>query len=117
MNIEEVRDFCLSLPYAREDCPFGPEVVAFRLCGKIFAMLNLKDTSWFVLKCDPEKAVELRETHSEIRPAWHMNKRHWNQIDLSGNLADSFIEDLIRHSYELVTSKLTKKERTALFRL
>ena len=109
MNIESVRDYCLALPMASEDFPFDETTLVFRVQGKIFAMIDLEDTTWFVLKCDPEYALELRERYVEIEGAWHMNKRHWNQINLSGSLSDSLIESLIRHSYALVVSKLPKR--------
>ena len=111
MNIESIRDYCLSLPYTSEYLPFDETTLAFRVANKIFAMIDLDDTEWFVLKCDPEYAVELRESHSEITGAWHMNKKHWNQINLYGMLSDELILSLIRHSYDLVLKKLPKKTR------
>ena len=82
MNVETVRDYCLSLPEVTEDFPFDETTLVFRIRGKIFAMIDLENTQWFVLKCEPELAIELRERYAEIAPAWHMNKRHWNQINL-----------------------------------
>ena len=109
MNVESVRDYCLALPMASEDFPFDETTLVFRVEGKIFAMIDLEDTTWFVLKCDPDYALELRDKYAEIEGAWHMNKRHWNQINLFGSLSDSLIESLIRHSYALVVSKLPKR--------
>lgn len=109
MNVESVRDYCLSLPLATEDFPFDETTLVFRVLGKIFAMIDLEDTTWFVLKCDPEYAIELRDAHTEIAEAWHMNKKYWNQIDLNGELSDTKIQGLIRHSYSEVVKKLTKK--------
>lgn len=109
MNIETVREYCLSLPMATEDFPFDETTLAFRVYGKIFAMVDLERTEWFVLKCNPDYALELRETHPEIAPAWHMNKKHWNQINLFGMLSDEMIQSLIKHSYEEVVKKLPKK--------
>ena len=77
--------------------------------GKIFAMINLENTKWFVLKCNPDYAVELRERHREIEGAWHMNKRYWNQLDIYGELSDELIKALIRHSYAEVVSKFSGK--------
>lgn len=111
MNIESFREYCLSLPCTSEDMPFGEEYLILRVCGKIFACIGLERPDYFVLKCDPDYAVELRETHDEIEPAWHWNKKHWNQLRLSGSLDDGFIESLIRHSYEQVVKKLPKKQR------
>ncbi|MCM1051670.1 MAG: MmcQ/YjbR family DNA-binding protein [Paenibacillus sp.] len=111
MNIESFREYCLSLPYTSEDMPFGDEYLIIRVCGKIFACIGLERPDYFVLKCDPDYAVELRETHEEIEPAWHWNKKYWNQLRLSGSLDDVFIGALIRHSYEQVVKKLPKKQR------
>lgn len=114
MNIESVREYCLSLPHATEDFPFDETTLAFRIGGRIFAMIDLERTEWFVLKCNPDMAIELREKYAEISPAWHMNKRHWNQINLFGYLCEELICSLIRHSYSLVVQKLPKALRLSL---
>ena len=114
MNIESVREYCLSLPHATEDFPFDETTLAFRIGGRIFAMIDLERTEWFVLKCNPDMAIELREKYAEISPAWHMNKRHWNQINLFGYLSQQLICSLIRHSYSLVVQKLPKALRISL---
>lgn len=113
MNIEDVRLYCLSLPLATEDFPFDDTTLAFRVLGKIFAMIDLENTQWFVLKCDPDYAIDLRDKHPEIAGAWHMNKKYWNQIDLFGALPDNLIISLINHSYAEVVKKMTRKARTA----
>lgn len=113
MNVETVREYCLSLPLATEDMPFGEETLVFRVSGKIFALIDLDDPSWFCLKCEPDYAVELRETYREIKPAWHMNKKYWNQVDLFASLDDTLIASLIRHSYRQVVAKLPRKWRAA----
>ena len=109
MNIESIREYCLSLPLATEDFPFDETTLAFRIGGRIFAMIDLEHTDWFVLKCEPDYALELRDRHREITGAWHMNKRHWNQIDLFGALPDTLIKHLIRHSYNEVVKKMPKR--------
>ena len=109
MNVESVRDYCLSLPLATEDFPFDETTLAFRVLGKIFAMIDLDNTEWFVLKCDPDYAVELRDKYPEIKGAWHMNKKHWNQISLSGELQDGLVQKLICHSYAEVIKKMPNK--------
>lgn len=114
MNIESVRDYCLSLPHATEDFPFDETTLAFRIKGRIFAMIDLEKTEWFVLKCNPDYAIELRDTHADISPAWHMNKKHWNQINLFGVLPNELIQHLIRHSYSEVVKKLPRKLREGL---
>ncbi len=112
MDIEQIRDFCLSLPQTSEDFPFDEEALAFRVRDKIFAMINVNDPEWFVLKCHPDVALELRETHGEIKAAWHMNKKYWNQIDIFGTLPDALILDMIRHSYEEVVRRMPKRVKT-----
>ena len=109
MNIEEVREYCLSLPQATEDFPFDETTLAFRIGQKIFAMVDLENTQWFVLKCEPEYALDLRERHPEISGAWHMNKKYWNQLNLFGTLSDELVKHLIRHSYNEVVKKLPRK--------
>lgn len=109
MNVEEIRDYCLSLPLTTEDLPFTETALAFRVLGKIFAMIDLDDTEWFVLKCAPDFALELREIYPEIKGAWHMNKKYWNQLSLSGTLPDDLIKALIRHSYSEVVKKMPRK--------
>lgn len=109
MNIESLREYCLSLPQVTEDFPFDETTLAFRIGGKIFAMVNLEDTRWFVLKCEPDYALDLRDRYSEITSAWHMNKKHWNQINLFGSLSDSLVRSLVRHSYNEVVKKMPKR--------
>lgn len=109
MNIESVREYCLSLPQATEDFPFDESTLAFRIEGKIFAMVDLEKTEWFVLKCNPERALELRDRYMDISPAWHMNKKYWNQLNLYGALPDKLIRTLICHSYNEVVKKIPKR--------
>ena len=112
MDIEAVREYCLSLPRATEDMPFGDGVLVFRLCGKIFGCLSLEGDDYFAVKCNPEYALELRERYPEIEPAYHWNKKYWNQLPLRGSLSSELIQSLIRHSYAEVAAKLTAKLRT-----
>lgn len=109
MNIEEIREYSLSLPLTSEDMAFGEECLLLRVCDKIFVCLGLERQNYFTLKCDEEYATELRAQYPEIMPAWHWNKRYWNQIDLNGKLPDEFIRALIRHSYSEVVKKLPKQ--------
>lgn len=113
MNIETIREYGLSLPFVTEDMAFGEDFVLLRVFNKIFICLNLEYKDFVAVKCDSEKAIELREHYSEIEPAWHWNKKYWNQINLRGDLSDDFIKALIRHSYAQVVVKLPKKIRTA----
>ena len=109
MDIESAREYCLALPQATEDFPFDETTLVFRIGGKIFAMMDLENTEWFVLKCQPEYAIELREYYPEITAAWHMNKKHWNQLNLFGNLPDNLVQSLIQHSYNEVVKKMPRK--------
>jgi predicted DNA-binding protein (MmcQ/YjbR family) len=99
----ELRDWCLSQPGAIEDFPFGPDHSVFKVKGKMFAISALERTPLEVsLKCEPELAVELRNTYAAIRPGYHLNKRHWNTLTLDGSLPDQFVRDLVQDSYDLV---------------
>ena len=111
MNIESIREYCLSLPLATEDMAFGEEHLLFRVCGKIFACIGFERPDYFVLKADAEYSIDLRDHHPEIQPAWHWNKKYWNQVSLIGALSEDFIKSLIRHSYSEVVKKLPKKVR------
>ncbi|MDE7368632.1 MAG: MmcQ/YjbR family DNA-binding protein [Muribaculaceae bacterium] len=109
MNIENVREYCLSLPMTSEDLPFGPDVLIFRVCGKIFAAYSFTRDNYFVLKADPDYCIDLRDRYLEIEPAWHWNKKYWNQMSLSGSLPEEFLKSLIRHSYSEVVKKLPNR--------
>ena len=114
MNIEELREYCIAKPGVTEEFPFGEDTLVFKVKGKMFALTNL-DGEWnLALKCDPEKAIELREQYPEIRPGYHMNKVHWNTISMSGMLSDRFIFEMIDHSYELVVARLPLRLRNEL---
>lgn len=114
MNIEEIREYCLSKPFATEDFPFDEEILAFRVMNKIFACINLNNPDWFCLKCDPDYAIELREKYPSITGAWHWNKKYWNQLASGTDLSDEMVRHLIDHSYDEVIKKLLKKQRNQL---
>lgn len=111
MDIESLREYCLSLPLATEDMPFDDTVLVFRLKGKIFACLTLDKPDIIVMKCDPERSMDLRDRYSAIEPAWHWNKKFWNQIHIDGDVDRSLMEELIRHAYNEVNAGLPKKDR------
>ena len=111
MNIEDARTYCLSKQNATEDFPFDETTLAFRVENRIFAITDLGNTKWFCVKCDADYAVELRESHPQIQPAWHMNKKYWNQLDIA-HLDDALFYHLVDHSYDEVLKKLPKKTRT-----
>lgn len=110
MNIEELREYCLSKSNTTESFPFDLETLVFKVNGKIFALTSLDTAELTInLKCDPERAVELREQYSCIIPGYHMNKIHWNTVIINGILSDQQIRELIDHSYELVSLGLRVK--------
>lgn len=115
MNIEEIRDYCLAMTGVTEGFPFNDTALVFKVAGKMFALLDLSgDRRGVTLKCDPELAVELREQYTEVTPAYHFNKTHWNSVDLTGNVPEEEIKKWIDHSYGLVVQGLSRKDRDAL---
>tara|TARA_R110000868_G_scaffold235273_8_gene489126 strand:+ start:32590 stop:32946 length:357 start_codon:yes stop_codon:yes gene_type:complete len=114
MNVEECRDFCLSFPGVTEGFPFGIETLVFKVMGKMFALTGIDTFEFINLKCDPERAITLREQFEEVKPGWHMNKVHWNSVFTNGDLEDELIKELITHSYELIVASLPKKDKEAL---
>ncbi|MCQ2286758.1 MAG: MmcQ/YjbR family DNA-binding protein [Bacteroidales bacterium] len=111
MNIEFFREYCLSLPFVTEDMPYDDTVVAFRLKGKIFAYLSLNRPDLCAMKCDPARAIELREYYKAIEPAWHCNKKYWNDIHFNSDVNEELLCQLILHAYDEVNKKLPKKDR------
>lgn len=109
MNVETLREYCLSLPFATEDMAFGEDYLLFRLHNKIFACAGLARTDYFTVKMNPGAAIEYREKYAEIEPAWHWNKKYWSQISLTGTLSDDFIRRLINESYREILQKLPKR--------
>ena len=115
MDADALKAACLDLTGAEETFPFGMETSVFKVCGKMFALSALDETPLSVsLKCEPELAVQLREQHAEIAGGWHLNKRHWNTVRLSGSLPDRMVLDMIEDSYDLVVSALPREQRTRL---
>lgn len=110
MNLETIRDYCLSKPEAEETFPFGPDIIVFRIYNKVFLLLPLDAGDLrFNVKCNPEKAMELREQYSCVLPGFHMNKKHWNTIAVDGSVSFQLIKEWIDHSYELVKGKKKKR--------
>ena len=112
MDLPDVIAHCLSKPGAEETTPFGPDVLVYKVGGKMFALTVPEDFPARVnLKCDPERAVELRDEYESVIPGYHMNKRHWNTVILNGVLPSKLVRELIDHSYDLVVASLPKKKR------
>ena len=115
MDAAELRGWCLDQNGAVEDFPFTPEHSVFKVAGKMFALSALEREPLEVsVKCEPELAVELRNSYPAIRPGYHLNKRHWNTVTLDGSLADQLVRDLIEDSYDLVVSNLPKRKQREL---
>ncbi|SMO70463.1 Predicted DNA-binding protein, MmcQ/YjbR family [Saccharicrinis carchari] len=114
MNIEEIRNYCLLKKGTSEALPFDQVTLVFKVMGKMFALTNLEGDLSINLKCDPEKAIQLREQYESIQPGYHMSKVHWNTVQMDGSLKPDFVMQMIDHSYDLVVSKLTKKQKEKL---
>lgn len=113
MNVEDIRTYCLTLPGVTEDSPYGPDMVVFRIEGKIFLHLPLEyDHPRMAVKLPPDYAVELRDKYTDaITPSWHLNKTHWSDILIEGHFDDEQLQQWIDQSYQLVFDKLPKKVR------
>ena len=113
MDIESIRQYCLQKRFVTEEFPFDDVTLVFKVVGKMFACLPLNKPDMLVLKCDAEYAIELRDRYSAIEPAWHFNKKYWNQHLISA-LDDELICSLIDHSYDEVVKKFSRKQRSKL---
>ena len=117
MNIENIRTYCLNKRGAEEDFPFDEETLVFKVGGKMFALIPLEKIPFQInLKCDPEKAIELREQYEDVQPGWHMSKKHWNTVVLEGNIRWNDLRSWIDHSYDEVVKGLKKSERDKFVR-
>ena len=109
MNIEELREYCLSIKNATEDMPFGDDLLVFRVFGKWFVVVSLDDIELKInVKCGPTQAIELREQYNCVEAAWHFNKKYWNSIILNQDMNDETVKYWIKHSVEEVVKKLPK---------
>ena len=112
MDLESFREYCLRKPEATEGTPFGPDVLVFKVGGKIFALASLDDVPARAnLKCDPDLALELRDRYEQVTPGYHMNKKHWNTVEIESGIPDIELRKMIDHSYELVVNSLPKSKR------
>src|SRR3982751_6289583 len=112
MDIVEFREYCLTKPGASEGTPFGETVLVFKVAGKMFALMSLDEIPPTAnLKCDPDLALELRDRFEQVRPGSHMNKKHWNTVDIEGGIPVKELRQMIDHSYELVVKSLPKATR------
>jgi predicted DNA-binding protein (MmcQ/YjbR family) len=110
MDIESFRQFCLSFPEVTEEFPFGPDTLVYKVRGKMFALTDLEQFESINLKCDPEEAIELRERYPAVKPGYHMNKKHWNTVQIDHSVTDAVLKKWIKDSYELVLSGMAKRK-------
>ena len=113
MDIESIREYCLTKVAVTEEFPFDDTTLVFKVMGKMFACISLERPDMLTLKCDADRAIELREKYSAIEPAWHFNKKYWNQHHIS-MLDDSVMIELIDHSYDEVVKKFSRIKRQEL---
>jgi predicted DNA-binding protein (MmcQ/YjbR family) len=112
MDLAQFREYCLSKSHTTEEMPFGPDVLVFKVAGKMFALAALDEMPTTVnLKCDPDWALDLRDRYEEVRPGYHMNKKHWNTVEIDTGIPDADLRRMVDHSYELVVKGLPKAAR------
>ncbi len=109
MDLAQFREYCLGKAHAIEDEPFGPDVLVFKVASKMFAVAALDEVPTTVnLKCDPDVALDLRDRYEQVRPGYHMNKKHWNTVEIESGIPDAELRKMIDHSYDLVIKGLPK---------
>lgn len=115
MDVEKFREYCLAKKGATEGTPFGETVLVFKVAGKMFGLMSLNEIPATAnLKCDPDLALELRDRYEQVRPGYHMNKKHWNTIGIEGGIPAAELRAMIDHSYDLVVKSLPRKSRGAV---
>ena len=114
MNIEDYRDYCLAKKGETEESPFGPDTLVYKVMGKMFALSGIDNFEFINLKCEPDKAIDLREQYHSVKPGYHMNKKLWNSVYIDGDVTDEFIYEMIDESYDLIVLGLTKKLKAEL---
>ena len=115
MNIETLRQYCLAKPGVTEDFPFDQDTLVFRVARKMFLLTDIAAIPLSInVKCDPARALELRDRYEAVQPGYHMNKKHWNTVTLDGSIPVRDVREMIDHSYELIVSTLSKSVRDSL---
>ncbi len=114
MNIEELRTYCLEKKGVTEGFPFDETTLVFKVAGKMFCLTDLEGDLSVNLKNDPEKNQELRAKYPAVKPGYHMNKQHWNTVEINGSIPDNIIKQLIDESYDLIVSSLSRKQKETL---
>ncbi len=111
MDLAQFREYCLGKPRASEGTPFGPDVLVFKVAGKMFALAALDEVPATAnLKCDPDLALDLRDRYEQVTPGYHMNKKHWNTVEIETGIPESELRKMIDHSYDLVVKSLPKSK-------
>ena len=111
-KIDEFRLYCLDKPAVTEELPFGPDTLVFKVAGKVFALCDIAEFESVNLKCDPEYALELRERFpASVKPGYHMNKKHWNTVEVRGEVDVELFRSLVDHSYDCVCRAMPKSKR------
>ncbi|MDI9357044.1 MAG: MmcQ/YjbR family DNA-binding protein [Chitinophagaceae bacterium] len=115
MTLEDLHQYCISKEETVGEFPFDRDTLAFKVKGKIFALTSMKkweeQTPSINLKCNPEKSIQLREHYNSITPGYHMNKKHWNTIQINKEVTDTLLYQLIDHSYNIICKSSTKKTK------
>lgn len=114
MTLDILRDYCLLKNQVTEEFPFDAQTLVFKVAGKMFALTDVDQFESINLKCDPERAVELREQFDAVRPGYHMNKKHWNTVLINSDVSHEMILQMVDDSYELVVKSLPQKRRNEL---
>src|SRR2546421_12640868 len=115
MDTVEFREYCLSKPDATEGMPFGETVLVFKVAGKMFALMSLDELPTTAnLKCDPDLALDLRDRYEQVRPGYHMNKKHWNTVEIDSGIPQAELRSMIDHSYDLVLQSLPRASRSTI---
>lgn len=113
MTLEDIRKYCLAKPGTTEELPFDDRTLVYKVMGKVFAIVGM-DATFANLKCDPEKAIELRAQYEEVTPGYHMNKKHWISVEYTGAIPKRDVYQWIDNSYNLVAARLTKAQKAQL---
>jgi predicted DNA-binding protein (MmcQ/YjbR family) len=115
MDLAEFREYCLNKLHVTEGTPFGEDVLVFKVGGKMFALVALDEVPATAnLKCDPDLALELRDRYEQVQPGYHMNKKHWNTVEIESGILEPELRKMIDHSYDLVLKSLPKTTRAKL---
>lgn len=115
MDLESFREHCLGKRGVSESTPFGEDTLVFKVSGKIFALAALDEVPARAnLKCDPDLALELRDRYEQVQPGYHMNKKHWNTVEIESGIPDAELRKMIDHSYHLVVKSLPKAAQKKL---